>query len=366
MPQSVISQLATAANDPAVCGALTDRLAQILEGRPFSFMEVCGTHTTAIFQSGLRAVLPHNIEHLSGPGCPVCVTDDTEVAFFLEASRIKNAIIATFGDLARVPGPEGKSLKHLQAEGARIKIIYSPLQAVNLALDQPDKEIVFPAVGFETTAPLVAAAVIYARRNNVRNFSILPFNKLIPPVLRCLLEECGSKIDGFLLPGHVATVIGLEPFQFIAREKPAVVGGFEPAEILSALCALAGQDPHFPKVENAYPLAVDPGGNRKALQIMREVFTTTDAPWRGLGIIAGSGLALRPEFDQFDARKKFDIEPPVFSIARGCRCGDVLKGKIKPVNCPLFGGKCTPAAPVGPCMVSTEGSCAAYYKYGGL
>lgn len=366
MRRNLAATLKAATNDPGVCHALLERLKRALGARSMRFMEVCGTHTTAIFQSGIRSLLPENLVHISGPGCPVCVTAEAEVDLILGACEIPNAVVATFGDLARVPGPDGRTLKHMQAAGAHVRIVYSPLDAVELARATPHAEIIFPAVGFETTAPTVAAAIMRAKADNVRNFSVISLHKLIPPALAWLLAQDDNRIDGFLLPGHVATVIGLAPFGFLAGKfaRPAVVGGFEPAEILLALCLLAELE--APAVANAYPLAVDDGGNPRARELLNLVFEPRDALWRGLGEIAASGLGLPPAFAEFDAAQKFSLRPRQTKAKSGCRCGEVLQGKIRPDQCALFGKKCTPGQPVGPCMVSNEGSCAAYYKYGDL
>lgn len=344
---------------------MLDKIGKTLRGRTMRFMEVCGTHTCAIFQSGLRSMLPENVKHISGPGCPVCVTHESEAAFFIRLASEKNVIISTFGDLLRVPGPEGISLKNARAEGANISIVYSPLDAVRLARENPSSEVVFLGVGFETTAPAVAAAILAAQKAGAGNFSVISMHKLVAPALKAILDNGRAGIDAFLLPGHVATITGLKPFRFVAENylKPAVVGGFEPLDILLALQALASQD-QSPSVENAYPRAVAEDGNPAARAVMSRVFEVSDARWRGLGLIPKSGLSIRESFRAFDALNKFSIELPE-TAPSPCRCGQVLQGLIEPPQCPLFGAACTPAAPVGPCMVSTEGSCSAYYKYGG-
>lgn len=360
-------QLNSAFQDPHLCRALLRRLEAALDGRSMRFMEVCGTHTVAIFQSGLRSLLPASITHLSGPGCPVCVTHDAEVAAFLDLAGRDKVIVATFGDLLRVPGPDGRSLKHAQAQGARVEIVYSALDALTLAQNNPAEIVVFLGIGFETTAPTVAATLLTARQKKIENFCVLSLHKLVPPALRALLDDAGCAVEAFLLPGHVSTVLGLAPYAFLADEYrlPGVVGGFEPADILLALCAMAEQlRDKAPAVINAYPRAVDDKGNPRACALMEQFFTPTDALWRGLGRIPQSGLALRPEYADLDALVRLDLRLPVTRPLPGCRCGQVLKGQIRPPECPLFGKKCTPATPVGPCMVSTEGSCAAYFKYG--
>lgn len=367
MAVDFLKQVSRMGHDPELCKGLLRRLEETLQGRFLRFMEVCGTHTMSIFQSGLRSLLGERITHLSGPGCPVCVTHDAEIALFLEIANRPDVVIATFGDLMRVPGPDGRSLKHAQAEGAQIRVIYSPLDALRLAMDNPAKHVVFPGIGFETTAPTVAATILSARRQGVGNFSVLSLHKLVAPALRALLQEDDEAIDAFLLPGHVAVVTGLAPFEFVASEygKPAVVGGFEPADILLALCEMAcmlvGDKP---AVVNTYERAVTPSGNVRARQIMETVFQSGDALWRGLDLIPASGLVLRPEFSEFDAMKRLGLTVPEVKTRSGCRCGAVLKGALSPDKCPLFGKVCTPATPIGPCMVSSEGSCAAWFKYG--
>lgn len=357
----------TSFKDPHLCKALLVRLRRALEGqKPLRFMEVCGTHTVAIFQSGLRDVLPPEVTHLSGPGCPVCVTHDAEVATFVDLAGRDGIIIATFGDLMRVPGPDGRSLKHAQAAGARVEIVYSPLDILTLAAKNPHDTVVFLGVGFETTAPTVAATLLMARDAGINNACVLSFHKLVPPALRALLSDSSCGVDAFLLPGHVSTILGLEPYAFLASEfaTPSVVAGFEPVDILSALCLLAEQRRDGrADVVNAYPRAVHEHGNPKARAVLEEVFTVSDALWRGLGSIAHSGLTISPAFARWDAMQRLGLVLPDIQPLRGCKCGEVLKGKITPPECPLFNKTCTTAHPVGPCMVSTEGSCAAYAKY---
>ena len=363
--------------NPELCRPLLDRLQRTLDGQPLRFMEVCGTHTVAIFQSGLRDLLPPNIVHLSGPGCPVCVTHDAEVAAFIDLAGREGVIVATFGDLLRVPGPDGRSLKHAQAAGARVEVVYSPLDALTLARNNPGDTVVFLGVGFETTAPTVAGTLLMARQQGLENLAVLSFHKLVPPALRALLDDAdkdratekgkgeSTGIDAFLLPGHVSTVLGIEPYRFLAqRGTPGIVAGFDPADILLALCLMAEQRRSGQyTVANAYTRAVDDGGNPRARAVLEQVFTPADALWRGIGRIPHSGLALAPTFADMDALQRLDIRLPEVKPLPGCRCGDVLKGRMTPPQCPLFGKACTPAKPVGPCMVSTEGSCAAYYKY---
>ncbi|MBQ4566758.1 MAG: hydrogenase formation protein HypD [Desulfovibrio sp.] len=352
--------------NPELCQRLLQRLERALDGRSLRFMEVCGTHTVAIFQSGLRSLLPASVSHLSGPGCPVCVTHDAEVAAFLELAEKEHVIIATFGDLLRVPGPDGRNLKHALAHGARVEVVYSPLDAIRLAADNPRETVVFLGIGFETTAPTVAATLLTAEQRKLDNFCVLSLHKLVPPALRALLDDSQSQVEAFLLPGHVSTILGLEPYGFLASEYhvPGVVGGFEPADILLALCLMAEQlRDDAPAVVNAYPRAVGDSGNPRARALLEQFFEPGDALWRGIGTIPQSGLKLRQAYAHRDAMLRLDLHLPEVRPLPGCRCGDVLKGRITPPQCPLFGKKCIPANPVGPCMVSTEGSCAAYYKY---
>lgn len=351
--------------DPERCRDLLRRLEAELTGE-LRFMEVCGTHTVAIFQSGLRSLLPKNVVHLSGPGCPVCVTHEAEVNAFLELAGKPGVIIATFGDLMRVPGRGGRNLKTAQAEGARVSVVYSPIDALALAQKYPDETVVFLGVGFETTAPTVAGTVLMAKEQGITNFQVLSFHKLVPPALEVLLADDQARIDAFLLPGHVSTIIGMEPYRFIASRfgKPAVITGFEPVDILMALNVLARcRREGRAEIHNCYRRAVADAGNPRARAIMAQVFRPCDALWRGLGTIADSGLEFAEAFEAFDAKKRFDLRLTDCPPLPGCKCGEVLRGRIRPDQCPLFKVQCTPSHPVGPCMVSTEGSCAAYYKY---
>ena len=353
-------------SDPELAAPLLRRLEKAIT-RPFAFMEVCGTHTVALFRTGIASLLPPGLTHLSGPGCPVCVTHDSEIAAAISLAARQDVILATFGDLMRVTDPDGRSLQTAKANGASIAVVYSPLEALDLARASPDKNVVFLGVGFETTAPTVAATILAARAQNLGNFMVLSCHKLVPPALRLLLEgpECG--VDGFLLPGHVSTILGLAPYEFIATEfkRPAVIGGFEATDLLKALIALVEEaDNPAPRVLNEYGRGVSPQGNPKAREIMHTVFAPAPARWRGLGVIPDSGLAIRSEFVAFDALERLEITLPDVKTIPGCRCGEVLSGRMRPPDCPLFGKACVPANPIGPCMVTTEGSCAAYYNYG--
>ena len=335
-----------------------------------TLMEVCGTHTMAIARSGLKTLLPGNIRLLSGPGCPVCVTPAEVIDGVLELAMEKNVILTTYGDMLRVPGSNpGDSLLRRRALGARVEIVYSPVDAVTLAKENPGREVVFLGVGFETTAPGTAAAVQMAREQGVENFSLLSMLKTVEPALRALIAMEGFRVDGFLCPGHVASIIGEGGFRFLPEEYglPGVIAGFAPEEILLAVYRLAKQlTEGQAHLENAYPRAVRPEGNPLARSMLENCFEPRRDLWRGLGSIDNSGLALRPELAAFDAEKKFGLTAAPAAKPTACRCGDVICGRLGPEECPLFGRRCTPEDPVGPCMVSSEGACAAAYKYRGI
>ena len=330
-------------------------------------MEVCGTHTMAIAKSGLKTVLPENIKLLSGPGCPVCVTPPEVIDAVLETAMRPDVIIATYGDMVRVPGStRGDSLAKRRAMGAKIEIVYSPVDAVETAKRNPDKEIVFLGVGFETTAPGTAAAVLTAKADGVRNFSVWSMLKTVEPALRALMAEEDFDIQGFLCPGHVAAIIGERGFEFLPSEykMPAVIAPFEPEGILLSVYRLAKQIADGkPRLENEYKSVVHPEGNPLAEKILGEAFEVRTDIWRGLGRIEKSGLALKDSLSDYDAEKKFGIRISGESKPTACRCGKVITGRIAPSLCPMFGKACTPEDPLGPCMVSSEGACAAAYKY---
>ncbi|HDR06444.1 MAG TPA: hydrogenase formation protein HypD [Candidatus Coatesbacteria bacterium] len=331
----------------------------------YTLMEVCGTHTMSVARSGLHSLLPTNIKLLSGPGCPVCVTGVGFVDAAVAYARRPGTIVCTFGDLVKVPGSDG-SLADERARGANVRVLYSPAETLAVAAENPDKLVVFLGVGFETTTPTVAALVDAAVKNEVRNFTLLSAHKTMPRALRAL---CAGevKLDGFLLPGHVSVVTGLEIYRFVPEEfgLACAVTGFEAADILEGILALVRQvNAAEPRVQNAYPRAVTEGGNPKARALVDEYFKACDADWRGLGVIPGSGLELREEFAEFDALKAHPVEVGEPAEPAGCRCGDVLRGAIHPTECPLFGKRCTPEGPAGACMVSSEGACAAAYRYG--
>jgi hydrogenase expression/formation protein HypD len=335
--------------------------------RNICLMEVCGTHTVSIFRSGIRSVLPPTISLLSGPGCPVCVTDQREIDAFIELARLDDVIVTTFGDLMRVPGSQS-SLQKESADGHDIRMVYSTFDALKIAEKNPAKRVVFLGVGFETTAPTIAAAILQAHQMNIENFSVISAHKLVPPALETLMSLEDVQLDGFILPGHVSVIIGLNAYRlfFEKYQIPCVVAGFEPADILQAVSLLVEMiETGKPGLDNAYPRAVTEHGNLKAQKILEDIFEPTDACWRGIGMIPKSGLKIRSEYAVHDAEKLFDIQIPEPKIPQGCDCGDILTGKKIPPDCKLYRKVCTPTDPVGPCMVSTEGTCAAYYKYHG-
>lgn len=338
-----------------------------LAAGPLRFMEVCGTHTISIFRSGIRSLLPQGIELISGPGCPICVTPPGEIDQAIALSRLDGATLVTFGDLMRVPG-SSSSLHQEKAKGGDIRVVLSPLDAVTIAQGEQDRVVIFFGVGFETTSPAIAVAAKEAKRKRLSNFFLLSSQRLIPPAMRALLSSGKGRIDGFILPGHVSVIIGRSPYLFIAREfrLPGVITGFESLDILEGLYMLLRQCREGrAEIEIQYIRAVREQGNRRALEIMGEVFEPVDVRWRGLGMIPASGLRLKQEFADMDASRAFDIHSEEKADPPGCLCGEMLQGLKIPPECRLFGNRCTPEDPVGPCMVSSEGSCAAYYKYGG-
>ncbi|MCU0556828.1 MAG: hydrogenase formation protein HypD [Desulfobacterales bacterium] len=335
--------------------------------KPIRLMEVCGTHTMSIFRSGLRSLLPETITLVSGPGCPVCVTAQREIDQFVALARREDVILTTFGDLLRVPG-SGSSLQQERAAGCDVRVVYSPLDALALAARNRAKKVVFLGVGFETTAPTVAAALLSARAQGVSNFLVFAAHKRTPPAVAALMAAPDLRVDGFLLPGHVCLVTGTRAFQpLVDRYRiPCVVGGFEPLDLLGALARLVAQiEAGAAVLENAYERAVTAGGNAKAQAVMEAVFATVDAEWRGLGVIPESGLKIAEAHRALDAEACFDLSVPDVPEPRGCACGQVLKGLKIPTDCALYQKTCTPMHPVGPCMVSSEGTCAAYYRYHG-
>jgi len=336
-----------------------------------TLMEVCGTHTMAIARLGLRQLLPDGVRLVSGPGCPVCVTPAGALDAVLEFSMTPGVTLATYGDLLRVPGSvRGDTLAKRRAAGADVRVVYSAMDAVELARREPGRQVVFLGVGFETTAPGTAACILAAQADNVQNFSVVPLLKTTRPAIKAILRDPTCRIDGIVCPGHVATIVGADAFSFLPRDYhiPAVVAGFEAEDLLAAfdsLCAMLRQGEA--KLVNKYPRAVRPKGNPAAQAAIKTVFTPADTVWRGLGRIERSGLAIRDAYAGFDAARRFGLELGRDCETRsGCRCGEVLRGILAPEHCPLFGAACTPADPVGPCMVSSEGACAAAYKYRSL
>ncbi len=346
-------------------GRLVDFLAT-LELPPVRFMEVCGTHTVAISRHGLRSLLPETIALTSGPGCPVCVTAGAEIDRFVKAAELDGVILATFGDLLRVPGSRG-SLQEARSGGADVRPVYSTLDALALARDNPGRQVVFAGVGFETTAPTVAAALAMAHRQQIGNFSVLSAHKIMPPALELLASDPEISIDGLLCPGHVSVLIGAAAYRPLVEKYriPCVIAGFEPLDILEGVAMLALQvKENRAEVEIAYRRAVSEEGNRRAMELLAEVFAPCGAEWRGLGSIEGSGLELRGEWAAYDAGLRFGLGLGKSVEPAGCLCGAVLRSVRQPTDCRLFGAACTPARPVGPCMVSSEGACAARYLYG--
>ncbi len=331
-----------------------------------SLMEVCGTHTVAMFRYGIRKILPANIRVISGPGCPVCVTSQEDIDRAIGLSNVKGTIITTFGDMMKVPGTKF-SLQDLKAQGRDIRVVYSTLDALQIAKDNQDKNVIHIAIGFETTVPTIAAAILRAKAQKLKNFYIMPSHKIIPPALEILAGSAKSKISGFLLPGHVSTIIGPKPYAFLAKKykTPCVIAGFEAIDILQSINMLLEQIINkTPKVEIQYIRCVHPKGNISARKMVSRIFQVGDVQWRGLGLMPKSGLFLRKAFKSFDALEKFPVKTPR-QKKTACRCGDVLQGIISPDQCPLFNKKCNPRMPIGPCMVSSEGACSAYYRYGG-
>ena len=348
------------------CRRILDAISSLPLGET-QIMEVCGTHTMAIAEAGIRSLLPKNVRLISGPGCPVCVTPPEDIDTVLELSQEKDVILTSYGDMLRVPGSRrGDSLLRRRAQGADVRIVYSPMDALEIAAKESGKQVVFLGIGFETTAPGTAAAVLTAKARGLKNFSLLSMLKSVEPALRTLMAMDAFAVDGFLCPGHVATIIGEAGFRFLPEEyrMPGVIAGFEAEEILLAVWLLLKQISDGDAIiQNAYSRAVRPDGNPQAKKTLDDCFSLTAARWRGLGEIPDSGFILREELAEFDAARRFTLRTGTPTLPNGCRCGDVITGKLRPRQCPLFGKACTPEDPVGPCMVSSEGACAAAYKY---
>jgi len=350
--------------DKEICQKLVEKILKTSK-KDIRLMEVCGTHTMSIARNGIRQLLPTNITLISGPGCPVCVTSQQEIDQFLKLTEYENVIITTFGDLMRVPGSHS-CLQKERANGADIRVVYSTLDCLQIAENNPEKQVVFLGIGFETTAPTIAAAILEAKKRNLKNFSIISAHKLVPPALIALIENKNVAVNGFICPGHVSVIIGAKAYEPIAQNYriPCVIAGFEPVDILQSIVMLVEQIERCRgEVEIAYKRGVTYEGNKKAREILYIIFKPTDANWRGLGMIPQSGLEFKEEFKDFDAMSRYNLLVEQVKEPKGCICGEVLSGIKTPFDCPHFGKACTPDEPIGPCMVSTEGTCAAYFKY---
>jgi len=355
--------------DPAAARALIGRITELADDRSFKFMEVCGGHTHTIYRHGIEHVLPRSVELVHGPGCPVCVIPMGRIDDAIAVAETPGVIFTSFGDMMRVPGGHG-SLLEAKARGADVRFVYSPLDALRIAVEHPEREVVFFAVGFETTAPSTAVTLLKARADNVPNFTVFSNHVTIIPPIKAILESPDLRLDGFLGPGHVSTVIGNHPYRFVPKQygKPLVTAGFEPLDILQSIVMLLSQIREGRcEVENQYSRIVRDAGNPRALQTLAEVFELRPHfEWRGLGFISQSALKLRSEFAPWDAELRYEIPGVRVADPKACQCGEVLKGVIKPWECKVFGTACTPETPIGTCMVSSEGACAAYYNFGRL
>ncbi|MFA6498421.1 MAG: hydrogenase formation protein HypD [Desulfurivibrionaceae bacterium] len=350
--------------DPALAGRLLEEIRHTAT-RPWVIMEICGGHTHAIMKNGLDQLLPAQVELVHGPGCPVCVTPVETIDRAVAIAARPEVIFASFGDMLRVPG-SSSSLFMAKSAGADVRMVYSPLEAVALARQNPEREVVFLAVGFETTAPGNAMALLQARREGLTNFSLLASHVLVPPAIRALLSSPSNRVQGYLAPGHVCTIMGWQEYEPLAEEfrVPMVPTGFEPVDILAGLLMVLRQlEAGRHVVENQYGRSVSREGNLAAQRIMLEVFAVSDRAWRGIGVLSASGLVIRDHFAAYDAERKFAVETINVRESELCKSGSVLQGLIKPDDCPAFGRECTPEHPLGATMVSGEGACAAYYKY---
>ena len=333
---------------------------------PARLMEFCGSHTVSIFRYGIRQVLPDTVEMVSGPGCPICVTANSDLDKAIALAKIPNIILATFGDMVKVPGSRA-TLQEAKANGADVRMVYSTMDALQIAKDNPKRPVVFLGIGFETTAPTVAASILQAEEMGLQNYSVYSMHKVCPPVIRALLDSGEVKLDGLICPGHVSVITGAGAWEFIAQEYgiPCVVAGFEPLDILQSIAMLVAQiEKGESKVEIAYSRSVNREGNAQALKLMEQVFEPAAADWRGIGNVPGSGLKIREKYRRFDAEYNFEIKPGKTIEHKGCLCGEVLRGVKTPADCKLFRKVCMPQSPVGPCMVSSEGTCSAYYLFG--
>jgi hydrogenase expression/formation protein HypD len=353
--------------DKKTSEALAREISKISSHTQMTIMEVCGTHTMSIYRYGIKDLLPPSVHLLSGPGCPVCVTPNSGIDRAIGLARKEDVILTTFGDMLKVPG-SSSSLEKEKAQGCDIRIVYSPMDGVEIAEKNLDKKVIFMGIGFETTAPVVAATVREVKARDLKNFFVLSLHKIIPPAIQAILDCREVRIDGFLLPGHVSTITGLRVYDFIVThyDQACVVSGFEPLDILQSVLMLASQITSGKKsVENQYTRMVKPEGNIQAKRVVDEVFQEVDSDWRGLGTIPMSGLRLRKEYSRFDAFS-IDVEVEPVRENKDCLCGMILRGVKRPHDCTLFGKECTPEEPQGPCMVSSEGTCAAHYKYGSV
>jgi len=348
---------------------MATEITNISKGQKFKFMEVCGGHTHTIFKHGIEDILPENIELIHGPGCPVCVLPMGRIDDAIAIAKTEGTIFTTFGDMMRVPGSQG-SLLDAKAVGADVRFIYSPLDALKIARQNPKKEVVFFAIGFETTAPSTAVTLLQAKNEDIHNFSVFCNHVTIIPTIKAILDSPDLRLDGFIGPGHVSMVIGLRTYQFIARDyqKPVVISGFEPLDIIQSILMLLKQyQTGKVVVENQYKRVVRPEGNLKSLEVMTQTMELRPYfEWRGLGFITHSALKIRSDFAQWDAEERFEVPGLQVADPKACQCGEVLKGVIKPWECKVFGTACTPETPIGSCMVSPEGACAAYFNYGRL
>jgi hydrogenase expression/formation protein HypD len=337
--------------------------------KPLKIMEVCGGHTHTIFKYGIEDLLPDNITMIHGPGCPVCVIPLGRVDDSISIALQPDVIFTTFGDMMRVPGSK-TNLLDAKARGADVRMVYSPLDALKIAKKNPDRQVVFLALGFETTAPSTAMTILQAAKDNIENFSVFCNHITIVPALKAMLDSPDLQLDGFIGPGHVSTVIGTRPYEFVAQEygKPVAVSGFEPLDILQSIYMVVKQVVEGrAEIENQYARCITRGGNKKALEVLSEVFAPRDYfEWRGLGSIAHSGMKLKPKYAAFDAELKYSVPGMRIADPKACQCGEILKGVKKPWECKVFGTACTPETPIGSCMVSSEGACAAYYNFGRL
>jgi hydrogenase expression/formation protein HypD len=352
--------------DPSLAGTLVENIRR-RSTRPIRIMEFCGTHTVSVFKHGIRQLLPSTIEMLSGPGCPVCVTANADLDWAIALAREPEVILTTFGDMLRVPGSQS-SLEKAKADGAEVRVVYSTLDALQVARDNPNRSVVFLGIGFETTAPTIAVSVLQAEAEDIINYYVLSMHKLTPPATKAILDSGESHLDGIIGPGHVTTVIGSQAWEFLPRDYgiSCVIAGFEPLDILQGIHTLVDRiEASQPEVSNVYSRSVRPEGNEVALDYMYKVFEICAADWRGIGKVPASGLKFRERYRRFDARERFEIDPGPTLEPPGCLCGDVIRGVKTPPECGLYRKVCTPHHPVGPCMVSSEGTCAAYYLYAG-